>query len=363
MERTGKIQTIKGLIENCDLGITHMHEHIFINYLDYFQKPTENELKHYCCMGGGHEHKTVDDLANEKISLENVYWVNYNYNKNLHNLELNEMDVALKELEMYKRNGGKTIVEVTTGGIGRDPKRCLEVSEKTGLNIVMGAGYYLDKSIKKYVENKTEKEMEDEIVKQCLEGFEGTNIKAGIIGEVGCSYPLAETEKKSLRASARAQARTGLAITVHPGRAQRAPLEILQILKDEGADLSRVVIGHIDRTIHDVKILLETAATGCVLEFDLFGMEISNYPFGGEVEMCSDNQRIEWIYELIKAGYGKNVVISHDIYTKHRLSSFGGHGYHHILFNIIPRMKKYGYSEQDINNILIETPKRLLTIK
>ncbi|KAN0050640.1 hypothetical protein ACTA71_003776 [Dictyostelium dimigraforme] len=361
-ERIGKIQTIKGLIEKDEIGITHMHEHIFINYLDYFEKPNENELK-MCCLDGGYRNKTIEDLSNEKISLLNNHWVQYNYNKNLHNLELNEMEIAIKELEMFKRNGGNTIVEVTTDGIGRDPVKCLEVSQKLGINIIMGAGYYLDKSIKKFVESMNEKEMEDEIVKQCLQGIDGTTIKAGIIGEVGCSYPLTTNEKKSLIASAKAQQRTGVSITVHPGRAQRAPLEILEILKENGADLSRVIIGHIDRTIHDIDILLETAKTGCTLEFDLFGMEISYYPFGGEVEMPSDNQRIQWIYQLIKEGYGENIVISHDIYTKHRLISYGGHGYSHILFNIMPRMKKYGYSQTDINNILINNPKRLLTIK
>ncbi|EAL60746.1 phosphotriesterase-related protein [Dictyostelium discoideum AX4] len=366
-ERIGKIQTIKGLIEKDELGITHMHEHIFINYLDYFEKPNEQELK-MCCLGGGsgsgnsNSNKTIEDLSNEKISLINNHWVQYNYNKNLHNLQLNEMEIAIRELEMFKRNGGSTIVEVTTKGIGRDPLQCLKVSQELNINIVMGAGYYLDKSISQFVQSMTEKQMEDEIVKQCLIGIDDTSIKAGIIGEVGCSFPLTNNEKKSLIASAKAQQRTGLSISIHPGRSQTAPLEIIQILKDSGADLSRVIIGHIDRTIHDINILLETAKTGCILEFDLFGMEISHYPFGGEVGMPSDNQRIEWIYQLIKHGYGENIVISHDIYTKHRLVSYGGHGYSHILFNIIPRMKKFGYSDTDINNILINNPKRLLTI-
>jgi len=360
--RKGTVQTVLGLIEPSNLGITHMHEHIFINYLDFFLKPTEQEQS-CCCVGhseDGHKHVPLED---QKINIKNVHWVQYNYNKNLHNLQLDEEDVALAELELYKKCGGKTILDVTTEGIGRDPERCRKVSMKLGLNIVVGAGYYLEKTIGKLVSNTSVEEMEEKIVKQVLEGIDGTDIKAGIIGEVGCSSPLSANEKKSLIASARAQKRTGVSITIHPGRTTGSPMEILNILKDNGADLSRVVMGHIDRTIHDINVMYEIAKTGCTLEFDLFGMEISYYPFGGDVMgMASDNQRIDWIKSLIDAGYGQNIVISQDIYTKHRLVTYGGHGYHHILFNIVPRMLKHGITQANIDDILINNPKRILTI-
>ncbi|GAM19702.1 hypothetical protein SAMD00019534_028770 [Acytostelium subglobosum LB1] len=354
--------TVTGLVNPEDLGVTHMHEHIIINYLPLYEEPSEHDLKDACC---NHAHGGQPrQLHKEKITLDNVGWIQYNYNKNLFNLELNEQDVALHELALFKNNGGKTIVEVTTAGIGRDPAQLQQISEKSSLNIVMGAGYYIDLCINKIVTDKTEKEMEDEIVKQLLEGTDGTNVKCGIIGEVGCSWPLRESERKSLVASARAQVRTGVTISIHPGRSTKAPIEILNILTENGADLSRVVMGHIDRTIHDVSIMVELAKTGCTLEFDLFGMEMSHYPWGGDVVgMPNDNQRIQWIAELIAAGYGKQIVVSHDVYSKHRLATYGGHGYHHILHNIVPRMKKLGIKDEHIQDILVNTPKRLLTIQ
>eukprot|EP01132_Coremiostelium_polycephalum_P004497 gene4497-5602_t len=361
-DRKNKIQTVKGLINPDAIGTTMMHEHIIIDYLKFFESPSSEEER--CCSLHGNHNSSTNSLADEKINLTNLHWIQYNYNKNYHNLTLDEHDVALNELALYKRCGGSTIVEVTTAGIGRAPLLLKQISEQSDLNIIMGAGYYLEKTIGNMVKDKSVQEMEDEIVKQVLEGVDETGIKCGIIGEVGCSWPLSDNEKKSLAASARAQKRTGVSITVHPGRSSRAPLEILNILKENGADLSRVVMGHIDRTVHDMDIILEIAKTGCTLEFDLFGMEVSNYPYGGDVVgMPNDSQRIEWISKLISAGFGKNVVVSQDIYTKHRLCTYGGHGYNHLLFNIVPRMLKFGITQESINEILINTPKRLLTIQ
>ncbi|KYQ90530.1 phosphotriesterase-related protein [Tieghemostelium lacteum] len=369
--RQGRVQTVTGLIDPVELGNTMMHEHIFINYLDFFVKPTAYDQKNYglsCCCSGQNQHdhdlKPEDLVENQPITLKNLHFIQTNYNKNLSNLVLDQHDVALKELEVYKRLGGKTIVDVTTAGIGRTPQGLLKISKESQLNIVMGAGYYVEKTIGKMVSQLSEQEMEDEIVKQVLEGVDGSGIKAGIIGEVGCSWPLSENEKKSLRASARAQKRTGVSITIHPGRSVKAPEEILSIIKEAGGDLSRVIIGHLDRTIHDLPTMLYLIeSTGCVLEFDLFGMEISFYPYGTDVVgMANDNQRMEWIRDLCLKGHQKNIVISHDVYTKNRLVTYGGHGYHHILFNILPRMEKLGISKDQINDIIVNNPKRLLTI-
>ncbi|EGG15810.1 phosphotriesterase-related protein [Cavenderia fasciculata] len=300
--RIGKVETTLGLIDPSQLGITHMHEHVIINYLDFYKEPTQEELQSasVCC---GHTTTTTTatrQLHKEKISLDNVHWVQYNYDKNLHNLELNELDIAAKELQLFKQCGGQTIVEVTTQGIGRDPILLKKIASDTNLNIIMGAGYYVDKTIRNIVLDMEIKEMEEEIIKQVLVGVDGSGIKCGIIGEVGCSWPLTESEIKSLKASAGAQKKTGVSISIHPGRSLQAPLEILRILKEAGADLSRVIMGHIDRTIHHFEMLESIAKTGCCLEYDLFGMEISYYPWGGDVMgMPSDNQRIEWISRLI----------------------------------------------------------------
>jgi phosphotriesterase-related protein len=117
---------------------------------------------------------------------------------------------------------------------------------------------------------------------------------------------------------------------------------------------------HIDRTLKNLEDMKTLAASGIVLEFDLFGMECSHYPFGGV--MPSDAQRIDWIVGLVRAGYRDQIVVSHDVYSKHRLLTYGGHGYRHLILNIMPRMRTHGLTEEDIKAIFVDNPKRLLTV-
>ena len=71
-------------------------------------------------------------------------------------------------------------------------------------------------------------------------------------------------------------------------------------------------------------------------------------------------QRIEF---LIEEGYKDQILLAHDLCNKGRLTKYGGHGLHYILSHIIPRMRSRGYSEESINSLLIENPKKMLTFK
>ncbi|XP_056375145.1 phosphotriesterase-related protein isoform X2 [Hyla sarda] len=201
------------------------------------------------------------------------------------------------------------------------------------------------------------------LVDEVLQGADGTDIKCGIIGEIGCSWPLSDSEKKILQATAEAQTQLGCPVNIHPGRNSEAPFQIVRILQEAGADISKTVMSHLDRTIFDEKILLEFAALGSYLEYDLFGTEMLNYQFNMKVDMPSDNDRIRALRFLISEGYEERIVISHDIHTKNRLVKYGGHGYSHILNNIVPKMLVRGISQQSIDKILLENPRRWLTFK
>ena len=133
-------------------------------------------------------------------------------------------------------------------------------------------------------------------------GVANTGVKAGIIGELGCSWPVTENERKVLRAGAQAQRETGAAILIHPGRNKAAPFEIIDVLAEAGADVSRVIISHLERTIAGADAYIELAQTGCCLELDLFGWETSNYAYS-EMDMISDAQRMDIIQRLIEEGF------------------------------------------------------------
>ena len=276
------------------------------------------------------------------------------------NLLVLDEQIAMKEARLYRASGGGTIVDATTIGIGRDPEGLARISRGSGINIVMGAGYYVGATHPMSLSGSSEDEIASDIVRDITTGVGNSGVKAGIIGEIGCSWPLTKNERKVLRGAAGAQRSTGAAISIHPGRYKEAPLEILEILKDSGADLNRVIMGHIDRTIDSVDGLLHLVATGCVLEFDLFGTEVSFHPWTN-FDMPNDTTRMDLIKAMIDNGWADKIVISHDICTKHRLVKYGGHGYGYILEYIVPRMIKRGFEEDDIYKLLHSNPTRLLT--
>jgi phosphotriesterase-related protein len=225
----------------------------------------------------------------------------------------------------------------------------------------MGAGYYtIDSACESELKAKTEEEITDGIVRDIMSGIDG--ICAGMIGEIGGdSWPLDNNEIKSLRASARAQRITGAPVNIHPGRLEESPLQILQILDKAGANLSRVVMSHLDRTAYSFESMLEMAETGCYLEFDCFSLE-GYYPRRyGVFDMPNDAQRINCIIRLIDKGYLNQVLISTDMAMKNKLTSYGGPGYAHVLDNVIPWMRGKGMTEKTIHTITVENPKRMLT--
>ena len=344
----GKAQTVLGPVNPNRLGITHTHEHILIDFQRFFHEPEEASEK---------------ALARAPITLENLGWIRYNWTSNIDNMEMLNEETAIEEVSFYVRSGGATIVDATSIGIGRDPLALTRIARATGLNIVMGSSYYVGDTHPEDMDDKTVDDIANEIERDLMIGVGNTNVKAGIIGEVGCSIPWSDNERKVMEASGMAQRATGAPLLIHPGRQESAPLEIITFLDKLGADISNTIMSHIDRTIFNWEALEALAESGCYLEFDLFGLETSYYPFGPSVYLPNDVQRMDHIQNLFGNGFGDQVLIAHDVCSKHRLVRYGGHGYAHILRNIVPRMRGRGFTEEFINALLVDNPKRVLTFK
>ena len=271
-----------------------------------------------------------------------------------------DLDTTVSEVGKYREVGGGAIVDATTIGIGRNPDALAQISRESGVHIIMGAGFYVAAVHPEYMKERSVDDLARQITGEIVEGVEDSGVKAGIIGEVGCTWPLAQTERKSLLGGGnRPVEKRGAAILVHPGRHPDAPLEILELLAGGGADTSRVIMGHLDRTVFEFDALQTIAASGCYLEWDLFGNEGSYYPLAN-IDMPSDAQRLDFIKRIADAGYTNRIVIGQDICTKHRLVRYGGHGYGHILENIVPRMRRKGFSEDAIRAITVDNPARIL---
>ena len=344
--RIGMVQTVLGLIRPDELGITQTHEHLMIDTSALRKEPKEDGVKHIF----------LSPMTPEVSGYVRHYGV-----PNLDNSQLGDIDLVVKELSAYKQHGGKTVVDATSNGIGRDAVGLARISHETGLNIVMGGSYYDGRTHPADMDDKTEDQIVKEIVGDITVGVGDTGIRAGTIGEVGCTWPLTDNERKVVRASGCAQTMTGAPVLIHPGRNEAAPMEILGILSDAGVDFSRVIMSHIDRTIDDRARLTEIAETGCYLEWDLFGTEVSYYPNNPLFDMPNDAKRMDDIAWAVSKGYGDRIVISQDIFLKKQLLSYGGYGYGYILAHIVPRMRSRGYTSEVIKKILVDNPARVLT--
>jgi len=338
----GRIQTVLGLIEPEALGRTLMHEHVLCDI-----RPPGT--------------RSDNDLGPE-ITLENVWQINYGRGlkragrKYMLDLE----DIARAEVEMMKHDGGDAIVELTCGGLSPDPAGLKRIAEGTGVHLVMGCGYYVNDYQDPKNHDRPVDDFAEEMIGQILHGAWGTDVRAGMIGEIGCQSPWTDTEKRVMQAALIAASETGASINVHPGRHPDQPQEVADFIAAAGHPTDGIVISHIDRTVFDEPRLLKLADSGVTIEFDLFGQESSYYGLS-DIDMPNDATRLKLIRALIDHGHLDRVVISHDICYRTRLASFGGHGYGHIFRNVVPMMKKRGYSADEIDAILVRNPRRLLT--
>jgi phosphotriesterase-related protein len=335
--RSGFVQTVLGLIEPGQLGITLTHEHLLLD----LRLPDKR------------------DDPGWPITLENSGRNRRHPNENPRNACLTSVQEALEELADFRRRGGGALVEATSIGLARDARGLKAIAEAARIHVVMGSSYYVQAYHPREVADRSEREIAAEIVRDLTEGVDETDVRAGIIGEVGLSWPHHRDEVKVLRASATAQRESGAPLLIHPGRHRDSPLEAMRIVKEAGGDPARTIMSHIDRTLFTDADMRALAETGCCLEFDLFGQESSFYTHA-PIDMPNDAVRIDHLMRLIRQGFRDQLVIAHDICHKHGLVRYGGEGYGHILENVLPMMRRKGMREEDLDAILVRNPARLL---
>jgi phosphotriesterase-related protein len=207
--------------------------------------------------------------------------------------------------------------------------------------------------------NRSVNELADEMISAIQVGLEGTEVKAGIIGEIGISHPFAESEKKVLRAAGHAQKSTGVAVTVHlPWRGKHG-LEVVDILESEGVDPKKMIIDHMD-DMEDMSFEYHKAIAerDVYLEFDCFGQE--DYVESENFVHPRDTERVLAVKRLVDIGYVGNILLSQDVCLKTYTRTYGGYGYDHIQRTIAPMMKQIGLTESEIEHMMIENPARAL---
>jgi phosphotriesterase-related protein len=208
------------------------------------------------------------------------------------------------------------------------------------------------------MDRRTVDDLAREIAAEVTVGVGDTGVRAGLIGEIGCTWPWADNERKVVRAAIAAQRETGAPLMIHPGRHPRAPMEIAEFVQREGGDVRRTIMCHIDRTIADVGQVVDLAQTGIWLEYDLFGLETSYYPYNPDFDMPNDGGRMAHVLALMERGHGGQLLLSHDIAYKTSLVKYGGYGYHHLLVNVVPRLRRKGVDDDGLARLLVDNPRR-----
>ena len=227
----GKIQTVTGPIEPDDLGVTLIHEHLYFDLTCYYQPPQDEK---------------GERLTDQELSLSNLGWVRNNTMTSRPNLRSYDDDVIASEVELYMDLGGRAMVDCTINGIEPNPAGLRRISQRTGLHVIAGSGYYIYPSHPPDMDSKTIEDIQEEIVGDLTRGGHGTDVLSGLIGELGASWPLHPNEEKTFRAGARAHLETGAPISVHPGHDPDSPLSLIELLKEEGVQPDRVIMSHIE---------------------------------------------------------------------------------------------------------------------
>ena len=339
----GKVLTVNGPVDPGVLGATMMHEHIFINQ----NHPSSS----------GPTEATRVGFYLKPLTMAMLGAVIMGY-PNRDNLILGNEDMAIRELEGYRRQGGGALVDATSIGLGRDPRALLRVSNTTGVHIIMGASWYTKFWHPQDMDRRSVESLTQEIVRDVTIGVGGSGIRSGIIGEVGTiGDPLTPNEIKVIRASGRASRLTGAAVSLHTAAyaGTNDQHKILDLLESEGVDLGRVILGHSDSLVKDMPLLKGLLERGVYVEFDLLG------------EFAMLGKRVtaahvgEGILELIKMGYLERILLSQDVDRKIALKSYGGMGYSFVLEQFVPHLRKKGVTQAQIRTLVEVNSHRVLT--
>lgn len=336
------IMTVKGVIPKEALGVTTPHEHALIDI--------RNQYPGECTPGSlGYDGKVArehyDLLMSDPYALRD-------------NLVLDNREMAVEEVSAFAKAGGNSFVDVTLGSIGRDVNFLKNLSDKTGLNVVAACGYYTADAHPARVAAMSSEELAEEMISELTQGIDGTDIKAGIIGEIGTSHELHDDEIKALKASAIAHVKTGAPVMVHLCPWVQHGMRVVDILTQGGVSPEHICLCHTDvlLNLQDMRNLLDR---GVYLEFDNFGKEFTTGSAYGRFP--SDEERMEVLYKLIEEGYIKQLLLSCDVCLKNLLTAFDGPGYGHILTKISDMVRsKYPDAEDILRILLADNPARYL---
>jgi phosphotriesterase-related protein len=315
------LNTVRGPVDTDDLGVTLMHEHVFVLSPDI----TAN----YPEVWGDEADREADAIA-----------------------RLNEL----------KANGVDTIVDLTVIGMGRYIPRIARVAAATELNIVVATGVYTYNDVPMYFHFTAPggmlgdvEPMVEMFVRDIEVGIADTEVKAAILKCATDEPGVTPGVERVLRAVAKAHRQTGAPISTHTHAATRRGLDQQRIFAEEGVDLSRVVIGHCGDTT-DLGYLEELIGNGSYIGMDRFGVDV----------FLSFEDRVNTVAQMCERGHADKMVLSHDAacfidWLPEEVVPVAMPNWHylHIHHDVIPALKQRGVSDEQLTTMLVDNPRRI----
>ncbi|MGJ7439675.1 phosphotriesterase family protein [Aquipuribacter sp. MA13-6] len=336
------VQTVRGAIGVDDLGITLTHEHLLNDVSSWWSRSPSVGLD-------------PDGFADAPVE-ESVLWdLRHDPFGSRANLRLDDVEVACDELSRFVALGGRTVVETTGWGIGRDLAGLRRISERTGVHIVAGTGFYLEASHPVDLVSLGPDGVTDRILADIRDGEDG--VRPGIIGEIGVSAGFTVAEQVGLRGALAAQVECGLPVQVHLPGWFRLAHTVLDLAESVGADLSRLVLCHMGPSGPDLDYQRAVMDRGAWVQYDMLGMDV--YYADQGVQCPSDAENATHLVRLIDLGYAEQLLLSQDVFVKSLLRRHGGPGYAHVLQYFAPRLRRHGLSEQQVMSLITDNPRRL----
>ena len=343
------VRTVRGPVPPGAIGPVLAHEHVFF------------DLRAYWDPSGLHD-ESIGEAPFDARFAGLARWDGAAIRDNLAFLPEQDYDLMKEEVGDFQDAAGEgaCLVELSNLGLAPAPAQLRRLSEDLDMHIVAGCGAYVHAAHPEWVENASADDLTEYLHREVTEGIAGTDVRPGIIGEIGTSEDLQPCEERVLEAAARVAIATGLAINIHMHPpALAVSMRILDVLEDAGHALSRTYVSHLDE-IWDIDYHTTILERGVVTGFDSFGQD--GY-FSPTWKSLSDNTKARTMVDLIERGFADQLVMAQDVCKKHHLLRFGGLGYSHVVRRVVPRLRTvFGLTDDVIERLLVHTPRRLLTV-
>ncbi|MEC5425215.1 phosphotriesterase [Virgibacillus sp. C22-A2] len=256
------------------------------------------------------------------------------------------------ELESFYQAGGRSMIELSNEGMGRDAMRLARLSGKTNIHIVTCTGFYKDPFIPDFAADWNRDDFSNHFIKEANEGIGDTHIFPGIIGEVGTSVnEIKPIEKELILGAGMAALETGLTVSTHTSLGTLGSKQV-DMLFSLGLPKEQIIIGHQDLN-PNLEEVLDVLKSGVYIGFDTIGK--NNYR--------PDEDRLSFLLDFIERGFHKQILLSADLTRKSHWEKHGGPGYGLVLRDFIPALKDCGVSEDIITDLLVHNPAQAISIK